>query len=293
MIDVIGVCFKPDGKLYYFDPMSFDIKKDDLVIVETARGQECGRVVTDTAPLPAEDVIRPLKPVVRIATEEDQKRYYENRESEAEARTVFEEKVLEHKLEMKLVDVEYAFDRSKLLFYFTAEGRVDFRDLVKDLATIFRTRIELRQIGVRDEAKMVGGLGICGRPFCCSSFLDDFHPVSIRMAKDQGLSLNPTKISGMCGRLMCCLKYEEDSYRALHKAMPSVGSVVSTREGEGKVVDINLLQAQVKVSLFDRPEGVPITFNRKDIQLVQKRNNKNKAVIKEKEVQAVEDDSEN
>ena len=225
MAEVIGVRFKEVGKVYYFDPDNKKLKLDDTVIVETSRGVECGKVAIANKEVPDEEIVHPLKKLVRVATKEDLRRLEDNARKEKDAMKVCEQKIAEHGLEMKLVDVEYTFDNSKILFYFTADGRVDFRALVKDLASVFRTRIELRQIGVRDESKMLGGLGVCGRPFCCSSFLGEFHPVSIKMAKEQGLSLSPTKISGTCGRLMCCLKYEQEAYTDLLKHTPKVGAM--------------------------------------------------------------------
>ena len=253
MSKVIGVRFKEGGKIYYFDPLEFDIKTGDGVIVDTARGIVFGDVAEPPHVIPDEQLITQLKPVIRIATPEDheQRRIY--REKEKEAYAICQEKILEHGLVMKLVDVEYAFNGAKIMFYFTADGRVDFRELVKDLACVFRTRIELRQIGVRDEAKMLGGLGVCGRPICCASFLSDFIPVSIKMAKEQNLSLNQTKISGICGRLMCCLKFEQAGYEAMHKIMPKVGKEVITPDGIGTVADNNVISENttVKVHLDD------------------------------------------
>lgn len=250
MSEVIGVKFKEGGKVYYFDPNGVTTKMDEAVIVETARGMECGIVAAPNREVPEEEIVKPLKQVVRLATAKDIAQMEENRKREAHAFEVCQQKISDHKMDMKLVDVEYTFDNSKILFYFTADGRVDFRDLVKDLASVFRTRIELRQIGVRDEAKMLGGLGICGRVFCCTSFLSDFQPVSIKMAKEQGLSLNPTKISGTCGRLMCCLKYEQNAYEDLLRTTPRVGNVVNTPDGTGTVVEIiNLLTGNLKVKL--------------------------------------------
>jgi len=249
MIEIIGVRFKNNGKTYYFSPNGKSITNSDKVIVETARGLECGDVVIPNRMVDENDIISPLKPVVRIATEKDLQQVEENHAKEKDALKTCEEKIASHGLEMNLVDVEYTFDGSKILFYFTADGRVDFRELVKDLASVFRTRIELRQIGVRDESKMLGGLGICGRPFCCSSFLGDFQPVSIKMAKEQGLSLNPTKISGTCGRLMCCLKYEQDAYEYLNSITPQPGSIVKTPDGEGIVHDVNLLTGMLLVKM--------------------------------------------
>ena len=230
MAEVIGVRFKEVGKVYYFDPNGIQMKKGDMAIVETARGVECGEVAMENREIEDKDIVHPLKKMIRKATQGDLKKVEENRKKERHAFEICEKKILDHKLEMKLVDVEYTFDNNKILFYFTADGRVDFRELVKDLASVFRTRIELRQIGVRDEAKMMGGLGICGRPFCCTSFLGEFQPVSIKMAKEQGLSLNPVKISGTCGRLMCCLKYEQAAYSDLLRTTPKNGAVVNTPE---------------------------------------------------------------
>ncbi len=250
MSEVIGVKFKEGGKVYYFDPNGIIAKVDEAVIVETARGLECGVVAVANREVAEEEIVKPLKQVIRLATPKDVAQMEENRKREVHAFEVCQQKILDHKMDMKLVDVEYTFDNSKILFYFTADGRVDFRELVKDLASVFRTRIELRQIGVRDEAKMLGGLGICGRVFCCSSFLSDFQPVSIKMAKEQGLSLNPTKISGTCGRLMCCLKYEQNAYEDLLRTTPRVGSVVNTPEGPGTVTEIvNLLTGNLKVKI--------------------------------------------
>jgi len=268
MIEIIGVRFKNNGKTYYFSPNGKSITNSDKVIVETARGLECGDVVIPNRMVDENDIISPLKPVVRIATEKDLQQVEENHAKEKDALKTCEEKIASHGLEMNLVDVEYTFDGSKILFYFTADGRVDFRELVKDLASVFRTRIELRQIGVRDESKLLGGLGICGRPFCCSSFLGDFQPVSIKMAKEQGLSLNPTKISGTCGRLMCCLKYEQDAYESLLKITPKNGALVQTDEGKGTVVDVNLLTGVLKVSLQDRPDAAPKVCTRDEVKII-------------------------
>ena len=268
MAEVIGVRFKDVGKVYYFDPDNTTLQEGDAVIVETARGVECGRVATANREIPDEDIVHPLKKLIRKATQEDLVRVEENRKKEKEAFGICEKKILAHKLDMKLVDVEYTFDNSKILFYFTADGRVDFRALVKDLAPVFRTRIELRQIGVRDEAKMLGGLGICGKPFCCSTFLGEFQPVSIRMAKEQGLSLSPVKISGTCGRLMCCLKYEQEAYTDLLKTTPKVGAIVGTPEGRGVVVDQNLLTGVLKVRMDRSPEAAPSTFKVKEVKVL-------------------------
>ena len=268
MTVIIGVRFKNTGKVYYFDPGQNQLEKGSLVVVETARGIECGEVVIPNKEVADSTIVKPLKPVLRPATPEDKRRAKENAEKEQRAMRVCQEKIAAHKLDMKLVDVEYTFDNSKILFYFTADGRVDFRDLVKDLASVFRTRIELRQIGVRDEAKMLGGLGICGRPFCCSQFLSDFQPVSIKMAKEQGLSLNPTKISGSCGRLMCCLKYEQDAYESLLRMTPKVGALVTTKEGKGVVCDANILTGVVKVRLDKSPDSPPVVMDRKDVKVI-------------------------
>ena len=268
MAVIIGVRFKNTGKVYYFDPGQNQLEKGSLVVVETARGIECGEVVIPNKEVADSTIVKPLKPVLRPATPEDKRRAKENAEKEQRAMRVCQEKIAAHKLDMKLVDVEYTFDNSKILFYFTADGRVDFRELVKDLASVFRTRIELRQIGVRDEAKMLGGLGICGRPFCCSQFLSDFQPVSIKMAKEQGLSLNPTKISGSCGRLMCCLKYEQDAYESLLRMTPKVGALVTTKEGKGVVCDANILTGVVKVRLDKSPDSPPVVMDRKDVKVI-------------------------
>ncbi|MBO5896572.1 MAG: stage 0 sporulation family protein [Clostridia bacterium] len=270
MAEVVGVRFKENGKVYYFDPDSKKYSKGDDVIVETVRGIECGQVAAGNNTVSDEEIIHPLKKVVRPANKEDLKTLESNRRKEAEAFEFCEKKVEELGLLMKLVEVECTFDGSKILFYFTADDRVDFRELVKILAAQYRTRIEMRQIGVRDVSKMLGGLGICGRPFCCSQFLDDFHPVSIKMAKEQGLSLNPTKISGTCGRLLCCLKYEQESYEYLNKITPRVGSVVDTKEGRGTVTESNLLTGKLKVCLDRRPEALPAEYTRKEVKLVRK-----------------------
>ena len=252
MASVIGVRFKNAGKLYYFDPGVFWPTAGDAVIVETVRGIEYGEVVTGVKEVSDELITPPLKKVIRIATADDAQHDAENQAKEKDALALCQKKVQEHKLQMKLVGCEYTFDNSKILFYFTSDKRVDFRALVKDLAAVFHTRIELRQIGVRDEAKMMGGLGMCGRPVCCAQFLGDFQPVSIKMAKEQNLSLNPTKISGICGRLMCCLKYEEDHYEATRKRMPRVGREVVTPDGTGTVIDLNILKETVRVRI---PKG--------------------------------------
>ena len=268
MAEVIGVRFKEVGKVYYFDPNGIQMKKGDMAIVETARGVECGEVAMENREIEDKDIVHPLKKMIRKATQGDLKKVEENRKKERHAFEICEKKILDHKLEMKLVDVEYTFDNNKILFYFTADGRVDFRELVKDLASVFRTRIELRQIGVRDEAKMMGGLEICGRPFCCTSFLGEFQPVSIKMAKEQGLSLNPVKISGTCGRLMCCLKYEQAAYSDLLRTTPKNGAVVNTPEGRGVVVDVNLLTGMLKVRMDRAPEAAPMSFHAKQVKVI-------------------------
>ncbi len=248
MIKVIGVRFRKNGKIYYFDPLDLDIKADEHVIVETVRGVEYGKVVLGVREVEDDKVIQPLKPVMRVATPEDDKKEADNKEKEKKAFDICKEKIAKHGLEMKLIDAEYTFDNNKVLFYFTAEGRIDFRELVKDLAAVFKTRIELRQIGVRDETKAVGGIGICGRPLCCHQHLSDFVPVSIKMAKEQNLSLNPTKISGCCGRLMCCLKHEQETYEYLNAKLPNVGDFVTTDDGlKGEVHTVNVLRQLVKV----------------------------------------------
>lgn len=249
MITVIGVRFKSAGKIYYFNPVNLDINKNDFVIVETARGIEFGECVIAPKNISEDQIVAPLKTVIRRATEEDIQRHNENKLKEKEAFDVCLEKISQHGLKMKLIDVEYTFDNNKVIFYFTADGRVDFRELVKDLAAIFRTRIELRQIGVRDEAKMIGGLGPCGRTMCCSTFLGDFAPVSIKMAKEQNLSLNPTKISGICGRLMCCLNYEQDTYEEIRKRLPKIESIVDSPFGQGEVIANNVVKESVRIRI--------------------------------------------
>jgi cell fate regulator YaaT (PSP1 superfamily) len=249
MVKVVGVRFKKAGKIYYFDPDQFNIDAGANVIVETARGIEFGEAVIPIREVPDDEIVAPLKKVMRMATEEDIKHASENSRKEKEAFATCLQKIRDHNLDMKLIDVEYTFDNNKILFYFTADGRVDFRELVKDLAAVFKTRIELRQIGVRDESKMMGGIGVCGRVLCCSSYLGEFQPVSIKMAKEQGLSLNPTKISGTCGRLMCCLKYEQDAYESIIKRAPRTGAIVETPDGQGIVVETFLIKETVKVKL--------------------------------------------
>lgn len=274
MTKVVGVRFSDTGKMYYFDPKGFDIKNGQEIIVETANGLEFGKTSTGVKLVDDDEVVSPLKPVIRIATDEDRKKVEENKRKEKEAFEICNQKIQKHNLEMNLTNAEYSFDCSKVIFYFTVDGRIDFRELVKDLASTLHTRIELRQIGVRDESKMLGGLGICGRPFCCSTFLDGFHSVTIKMAKDQGLSLAPGKISGTCGRLMCCLKYEQNSYEYLHKITPKVGTVVDCRHGRGTVVDSAILTGKLKIQLDNTPDGLPVIVNREEVRIV--RDNKQK-----------------
>ncbi|MBR5010936.1 MAG: stage 0 sporulation family protein [Clostridia bacterium] len=274
MTEVIGVKFKQDGRVYYFDPDGNTVISGQYVVVETSRGIECGIVSEANHTVADSKIVAPLKKVVRIANEKDISRMESNRKKEGEAFKICEELVVSHGLDMRLTQVEYSFDGSKILFYFTSEGRVDFRELVKDLAAKFHTRIELRQIGVRDEARMLGGLGVCGQPFCCARFLPDFQPVSIKMAKEQGLSLNPTKISGSCGRLMCCLKYEQDSYEHLMKITPGLGSIVKTSSGtKGVVTDVNLITGNMLVKL-DGNE-MPIKIHRSEVKLISSPKKKN------------------
>ncbi|MCM1992025.1 PSP1 domain-containing protein [Oceanirhabdus seepicola] len=268
MVKVTGVRFKKAGKIYYFDPEDLEIKKNDDVIVETARGIEYGKAVIGIKEINEEEIVSPLKNVIRIATEEDREKHKMNKEKEKEAFDIFIEKIEKHNLIMKLIDVEYTFDNNKIIFYFTADGRVDFRELVKDLASVFRTRIELRQIGVRDEAKMISGLGPCGRPLCCSTFLGEFVPVSIKMAKEQNLSLNPSKISGICGRLMCCLTYEQESYEDVRERMPRVNSIVNTPFGKGTVVENNLLRETLKVRISTTDNEEIKLVKLQDVELI-------------------------
>ncbi len=266
MVKYIGVRFKKVGKIYYFAPGELDIHCGDKVIVETVRGVECGEVVLADREMEESKLNSPLKTVIRLATKKDFETIEKNKKKEKEAFAICEEKIRKHGLKMDLVDVECTFDNNKLLFYFTAENRVDFRELVKDLASVFRTRIELRQIGVRDEAKMLGGLGICGQPFCCCRFMGEFQPVSVKMAKEQSLSLNPTKLSGTCGRLMCCLKFESEAYQDLLKTTPKTGAYVKTAEGKGVVTDVNLLTGTLKVKI-DKSDNL-LTVNKKDVEVI-------------------------
>lgn len=283
MTEIIGVRFKDVGKIYYFSPGGKKLSVGERVIVETARGVECGEVVIENRMVDDTKVVQPLRTIMRVANPNDIEAMKKNREKEQEIMKVFAQKIAEHKLEMKPIDIDCTFDGSKILFYFTAESRVDFRELVKDLASVYRTRIELRQIGVRDEAKMLGGLGICGRKFCCSSFLGEFQPVSIKMAKEQSLSLNPTKISGTCGRLMCCLKYEQDCYEELLSITPKVGALVETAEGRGIVEDTNLLTGIIKVKLDKNPDAPAVTLNRADVKILKD----GKIRVNKEEIQAL------
>ena len=293
MVKVIGVRFRPAGKIYFFAPGELDIKSGDKVIVETARGVEYGSVVTGIKEIEDEQITQPLKPVIRAATAEDTKKEQKNREKEKEAFQICLEKIRKHGLEMKLIDAEYTFDNNKVLFYFTADGRIDFRELVKDLASVFRTRIELRQIGVRDETKIRGGIGICGRPLCCHTYLSEFAPVSIKMAKEQNLSLNPTKISGVCGRLMCCLTNEEETYEELNRQLPSNGDYVTTPEGlHGDVQSVNVLRQLVKVIVtLDNDEKEIREYKASEIKFKSRKRKKDMRLSKEEmaELKALEE----
>ncbi len=289
MTRVIGVRFRTAGKIYFFDPINFDIKRGDHVIVETARGIEFGTVITGITEVEDEKVIQPLKPVIRIANERDVEQEANNKVKEKEAFRICQEKIRKHELEMKLIDAEYTFDNNKVLFYFTADGRIDFRELVKDLASVFKTRIELRQIGVRDETKIVGGIGICGRPLCCHSYLADFVPVSIKMAKEQNLSLNPTKISGVCGRLMCCLKNEEETYEELNRKLPGVGDYVTTADGlKGEVHSVNVLRQLVKIVVEEGDEKEIKEYPVEQLQFKRRRGKKDKLDLSREEMQELE-----
>ncbi len=294
MTKIVGIRFRTAGKIYYFDPLDFELETAMHVIVETARGIEMGTVLIPQKEVEDDKVIQPLKPVIRVATDEDEKNVERNREREKEAFKICKEKIIRHGLEMKLVDAEYTFDNNKLLFYFTADGRIDFRELVKDLAAVFRTRIELRQIGVRDETKMMGGLGICGRELCCKSYLSDFVPVSIKMAKEQNLSLNPTKISGVCGRLMCCLKNEQETYEYLNSRMPNVGDIVVSRDGtRGEVKSLNVLRQYVKVLVENGDEKEMREFAVDDLKFTPGRRKDVKVTAEElKELEGLEDNDE-
>ena len=288
MIKVIGVRFRTAGKIYFFDPLEFEIKRGDHVIVETARGVEYGTVVCDPKEVEEEQVIQPLKPVLRVATAKDDEQEQNNKVKEREAFKICLEKIRKHELEMKLIDAEYTFDNNKVLFYFTADGRIDFRELVKDLAAVFKTRIELRQIGVRDETKILGGIGSCGRPLCCHTHLSEFVPVSIKMAKEQNLSLNPTKISGVCGRLMCCLKHEEETYEELNRSLPNVGDFVNCSDGvKGEVHSVNVLRQLVKV-IVEVNDEKEIREYRVDQLRFKRRFKKEKMDVQDKELRELE-----
>lgn len=289
MTKVIGVRFRTAGKIYFFDPVNFEIQRGDHVIVETARGIEFGTVMAGIREVEDDKVVQPLKPVLRIANERDIEQEANNKIKEKEAFRICLEKIRKHELEMKLIDAEYTFDNNKVLFYFTADGRIDFRELVKDLASVFKTRIELRQIGVRDETKIVGGIGICGRPLCCHSYLSDFIPVSIKMAKEQNLSLNPTKISGVCGRLMCCLKNEEETYVELNRKLPGVGDYVTTADGlKGEVQSVNVLRQLVKIVVDEGDEKEIKEYPVEDLQFRRRHGKKEKMDLSKEELQELE-----
>ena len=292
MIKVVGVRFKKAGKIYYFDPVDMNIQKDTYVVVETARGIEFGECVIGIKEINENDIVSPLKSVLRIATNEDIEKHFKNKDKEKDAFDICLKKIQEHGLTMKLIDVEYTFDNNKVIFYFTADGRVDFRDLVKDLATIFKTRIELRQIGVRDEAKMLGGLGPCGRPMCCSSFLGDFASVSIKMAKEQNLSLNPTKISGVCGRLMCCLKNEQETYEYLNSRLPGIGDPVTAVDGAvGEVQSVNVLRQKVKVLVEVDDEKELREYDVEELKFRPRKKNTKVSSKELKELSSLEDEN--
>lgn len=293
MIKVIGVRFRKAGKIYNFSPENLDIKAGDHVIVETARGIEYGSVVENIKEVDEENVIMPLKPVIRVATVEDDKKAQSNREKEKKAFKICKEKIKKHGLEMKLINTEYTFDNNKVLFYFTADGRIDFRELVKDLASVFKTRIELRQVGVRDETKMLGGIGICGRPLCCNTYLSEFIPVSIKMAKEQNLSLNPTKISGICGRLMCCLKNEQEAYEYLNSNLPNVGEKVKTFDGfKGEVLSVNVLRQKVKIVIEQNDEREVKEYSVNELKFKPKKKKFDLASEEIKELKKLEDTEE-
>lgn len=291
MIEIIGIRFKKAGKIYYFDPDGQTVKAGCHAIVETARGVEYGTVMKGNTFVPEEEIVPPLKKIIRIATEEDTALEQENQKKEKEAFSICSEKIIQHGLDMKLIDVEITFDHNKLIFYFTSDGRVDFRDLVKELAAIFRTRIELRQIGVRDEAKMLNGIGICGRPLCCATFLGDFQPVSIKMAKEQNLSLNPTKISGICGRLMCCLKYEEDVYEELNKKLPNVGDIISTPDGTGEILSANVLMQVVKAAVRKKENDPPTIgfYSVEEVKVIKSKKRQKQTIAAETELESYEE----
>ena len=288
MIKVTGVRFKKMGKIYYFDPCDFDIQTGMHVVVETSRGIEYGLAVIGSKEVGEDKIVAPLKKVIRIATPEDDKAVEVNRKKEAEAFEICKKKIESHKLDMKLIDVEYTFDRNKILFYFTADGRVDFRELVRDLASVFKTRIELRQIGVRDEAKMTGGLGVCGRVLCCNSYLGDFEPVSIKMVKEQNLSLNPTKISGTCGRLMCCLKNEQAVYESLSRNAPGTGALVETPDGKGTVTSVSILKGLANVAVGEEDKTIR-EYKIKELKILKKGSRKDEEKVDMSELKQLED----
>lgn len=289
MVNVIGVRFRSVGKIYYFAPGEMAIRRGDHVIVETARGVEYGQVVLGNKDVEESKVVQPLKRVLRIATEADDKQEADNKKREKEAMEICRQKIAKHQLEMKLIGTEYTFDRSKILFYFTADGRIDFRELVKDLASVFKTRIELRQIGVRDETKIRGGIGICGRQLCCSTYLSEFVPVSIKMAKEQNLSLNPTKISGVCGRLMCCLKNEEETYEELNSHLPNVGDRVVTNDGQrGEVHSVSVLRQIVKVVITNNDQKELVEYKAEDLKFTPRRRRNNRVEVEDKELKQLE-----
>ncbi len=289
MIEVVGVRFRNKGKVYYFLPKNIDLKKGDNVIVETAIGVEYGQIAVEKKQVTDDQVKKPVKEIMRKATEKDDKKYAENQEKEKKAFQTCKEKIKKHNLEMKLIKVEYTFDGKKIMFYFTADGRVDFRELVKDLASVFRTRIELRQVGVRDEAKIIGGIGMCGRELCCSTFLPSFAPVTIKMAKEQNLSLNPTKISGICGRLMCCLKNEQESYEYLNSSLPDVGEKVKTFDGlEGEVASVNVIKQEVKIVIEEGEDREIKTYNVSELKFKPKKKKFDLAAEELKQLEGLE-----
>lgn len=293
MIDVVGIRFRNTGKIYYFKPKNLDLKKGDHVIVETAVGVEYGEVALEKKQVTDDQVKKPVKEIMRKANEKDDQKYAQNQEKEKKAFQTCKEKIKKHGLEMKLIKVEYTFDGKKIMFYFTADGRVDFRELVKDLASVFRTRIELRQVGVRDEAKLIGGIGMCGRELCCSTFLPSFAPVTIKMAKEQNLSLNPTKISGICGRLMCCLKNEQESYEYLNSNLPDVGEKVKTFDGfEGEVASVNVIKQEVKIVVEEDEDREIKTYNVSELKFKPKKKKFDLAAEELKELEGLEDKAE-
>ena len=289
MVEVTGIRFKKMGKIYYFDAGDLKLENGNHVVVETSRGIEYGLVVIDKKSVDESEIVPPLKKVIRVATPEDDKTVENNKSKEKEAFEICREKIASHGLDMKLIDVEYTFDHNKILFYFTAEGRIDFRELVRDLASVFKTRIELRQIGVRDEAKLIGGLGVCGRVLCCNSYMGEFEPVSIKMVKEQNLSLNPTKISGTCGRLMCCLKNEQSTYEALFKNAPGIGSLVETPDGKGVVSAVSILKGIITVAVDRETEKELHDYKIKDVKVLKRSSNKSEEKVNMEELKQLED----